>query len=313
MKQINFELGELQAFLAVAETLNFMSAAEGLFLSQPALSRRIGKLEEALKARLFERTTRRVALTEAGARFLVHAKAVVDELEAAVLGLDEQRAQRNARVVVACVPTAMPLLSRVLAAFLEAHPAVRIRIHDEGAREVLAQVVSGDADFGIDFTGAQEPDIQFKAISEAPFVLVMRPDHPLASRRSVAWGDIKGERLLSVAAGSGNRTLLDNALARVSRRPAVFHEASHVAGVLALVEAGLGIAALPELALPAPGLVGVPLVRPAVTRTLGLIRRKGRHLQPAAEILFRMVEAAHVLKPLPADRAAVKRKAPIPR
>lgn len=290
MKQINFELGELQAFLAVAEKLNFLSAAEGLFLSQPALSRRIGKLEGALKARLFERTTRRVALTEAGAHFLVHAKSVVEELEAAMRGLNEQQALRNARVAVACVHSAIRPLSRILAAFAADHPEVRIRVLDEGAREVLAQVVSGAAEFGIDFLGAQEPEIQFKAISEAPFVLVMRRDHPLASRGAVAWGDIAGERLIAVASGSGNRAILDDALARVPRRPAIFHEASHVAGALALVEAGLGIAALPEPALSQSGLVGVPLVKPAVTRTLGLISRKGKRLQPAAEVLFRMVE-----------------------
>ncbi|MFX5808950.1 LysR family transcriptional regulator, partial [Acinetobacter baumannii] len=83
------ETAELQAFLAVARQSSFRAAAEGLFITAPALSRRIENLEQALQERLFDRTTRRVSLTPAGELFLVHAQAVMDELELAVRSVEQ--------------------------------------------------------------------------------------------------------------------------------------------------------------------------------------------------------------------------------
>ena len=88
--RINVELSEIQGFVAVAEKGSFRAAAESLFISQPALSRRIEKLEAELGSRLVERTTRRVSLTESGRQFLTHAQAVLAEMEKAVLGISER-------------------------------------------------------------------------------------------------------------------------------------------------------------------------------------------------------------------------------
>jgi DNA-binding transcriptional LysR family regulator len=294
MARINFQLGEVQAFIAVAETLNFKAAADALFLSQPALSRRIDKLEQTLNVRLLERTTRRVALTDAGRHFLDHAKSAVEELEMAALGLWQQAAQRNALITVACVPSvANHLLPGVLVAFAKEFPQTRIKVIDEGAREVLACVVAGAADFGLDFIGTQEPDIDFKAIYKEHYLLAMRKGHAYAKKAAIAWSDLAEEKLISVAASSGNRILLDHALARIEKRPSVFYEANHIAGALGMVEAGLGVAAVPSLALSKnahPGIVGVALVKPTVARTLGLISRKGRQLHPGAAALYEMLK-----------------------
>lgn len=290
MKRINFELGELQAFIAVAAKLNFKAAAEGLFISQPALSRRIDKLEQSLNVRLLERTTRRVALTDTGLHFLEHAKSALEELELAMRGLSERTERRNALVTVACVPSvANHLLPGILVDFAASHPHTRIKVIDEGAQTVLAHVVAGSADFGLNFIGTQEPDIEFHPIDQERYLLAMLTSHPYAKRESVAWNELVDEKLISVAASSGNRILLDHALARVKKRPRVFYETNHVAGAMGMVEAGLGVAAVPSLTLSGdahPSVIGVPLVKPAVTRTLGLISRKGGQLQPAAAALY---------------------------
>ena len=94
---------------------------------------------------------------------------------------------------------------------------------------------------------------------------------------------------ISVGRTSGNRLLLDQALAGVAGRPQAIYEAQHVTTTLGLVEAGLGVAAVPSMAMPAPDhplLVSVPLVDPVVTRKVGLIRRRGRSLSPAAQQLY---------------------------
>jgi DNA-binding transcriptional LysR family regulator len=294
--RINLEINELEAFISVARKSSFKAAAEGLFISQPALSRRIEKLEASLQTRLLERTTRRVSLTEAGRQFLVHADAVMEELALAMQGMAQRTTQRAEHVTVACVPSvAHYVLPEVLKEFSRRFPEVRIKVIDEGAKEVLDSVVSGLADFGVNFIGTQEADIDFKAIRTERYVLMVRGNHPLAKQKSVKWEALAGEKLVSVSQSSGNRMLIDNALASVAQRPRIFYEINHVAGALGMASAGLGIAVLPELALTKafhPKLVSIPLSDPAITRTLGLIVRKGGRLSPPAQLLSDLVESA---------------------
>ncbi|WP_339941546.1 LysR family transcriptional regulator, partial [Undibacterium luofuense] len=158
MGRINFDLQELQAFVAVADRSSFSQAAEDLFLSQPALSRRIDKLEETLGVKLFERTTRKVQLTNVGRIFLANVRTALDELEGAILGVSDLAAHRTGIVTLACVPTAVRyFLTEVLLQFSERFPKIRVRIHDESAQDVLNLVLGGEADFGINFAGSEDP------------------------------------------------------------------------------------------------------------------------------------------------------------
>lgn len=293
MKRINFGLDELQAFVAVAEKASFRMAAEDLSISPPALSRRIDKLEATLGNRLLDRTTRRVSLTNVGRQFLEEARAALNGLEDAVLRLADNTSLRRGQVTVACLPSvAHHVLPRVLKRFADQFPSVRIKVVDESANAVLTSVLSGDADFGVNFVGVQEPEIRFEALRQEDYVLVMRHDHPWAHRGSIAWEELADQKMVAVSRQSGNRLLLDSALSSLRRTPSAFYEVNHVTGALALVEAGLGLAALPDLSLPQthPSLKGIPLVEPGIHRTLGLIVRKDRPLQPAAAMLYGMLK-----------------------
>ncbi|MGO4332085.1 LysR substrate-binding domain-containing protein [Cupriavidus sp. 2TAF22] len=293
MQQIRFDLGDLQAMVAVVEQGGFRAAAEALSLSQPALSRRIEKLEEALNVKLFERTTRRVTLTLVGREFVGKARAVLAEVEAQLLGIGDPAAARSGEVTIACVPSAAHyFLPAVIARFHAQFANVRVKMVDEGANVVLHSVASGEADFGLNFIGTQEADLLFEPLLRDPFVLACHPAHPLARRRSVKWAELGKYTLVALSRSSGNRLMLDLALADVPGRPAAFYEVRHVSSVLALVEAGLGIAAVPRLALPGgerAALAAVPLREPAVTRTLGILRRRGQMLSPHAQALYEMV------------------------
>ena len=287
MARINFDLQQLEAFTAVAERGSFRSAAEHIHLSPPALSRRIDKLETILGARLFNRTTRDVELTPLGRLFLERARAALDDLESAMLGISDLAASRSGRVTVACVPSAaIHFLPSVVRPFSERYPLIRIRVVDEAASLVLASVVTGESDFGISFMGSQVPGVEFEAIHTDPFVLAVPRDHALAKRKSVAWPDLQTERLIAVARSSGNRQLLDDALAKAGVNPSFSFEVSHIATLLGMVEAGLGLAAVPRLALPPahPVLVGIALRQPDVSRVLGLATRRGAALRAPAKM-----------------------------
>lgn len=290
---INFNLNDLQAFRAAAELRNFRKAADTLHLSQPAFSRRIEKLEEALGVRLLDRTTRHVSLTAVGRTFDRKVQQLLDELDDTLLGIREVAANRMGEVTIACVPsTVYYFLSRVIWRYHQHYPKIRVRLLDSDANEALAAVARGEADFGLNFIGSQEPDIDFKPLLEERFVAACRRDHPLAAKRRVSWAELARHDYITVGKSSGNRLLLDQALSRAATRPQSVYEARHVTTLLGLVEAGLGVAAVPSIAMPAadhPLLVSVPLVDPVVTRKVGLIRRRHRSLSPAAAQLHRFL------------------------
>lgn len=289
---LNFDLNDLLAFRAVAELGNFGRAAETVHLSQPAFSRRIDKLERALGVRLLERTTRRVTLTALGRDFERKTRELLDELDATLLAIRGVAATRMGEVSVACVPsTVYYYLSEVIRRYHELSPKVRVKVFDAGANEVLAAVARGEADFGIDFVGAQEGELEFEPLVEERFVAACRRDHPIAKLRRVTWSQLGQYDYISVGRASGNRVLLDQALAGLAGRPQAIYETQHVTTSLGLVEAGLGVAAVPSMAMPRedhPLLVSVPLVDPIVTRKVGLIRRRGRSLSPAARQLYEL-------------------------
>ena len=289
-----FDLADLRAFIAVADLSSFRGAAEAIHLSQPALSRRIEKLERALGIRLFDRTTRSVTLTAIGHDFARKARALLDELEESLLSIREVAVTRLGQVTIACVPSAVYyFLPRVLRRYHEKYPKIRCRIVGEGANDVLAAVVRGEADFGINFIGTQEPDIEFHTILRERFVVACHRDHVLARKRKVTWSDLREHDYMTIDKTSGNRLLLDHALAALPQRPQWSYEAQHSQTLLGLVEAQLGVAVVPELAMPHtvhPTLVSVPLSKPIVTRTLGLIRRRGRPLSPPAQHLYGFLE-----------------------
>jgi DNA-binding transcriptional LysR family regulator len=290
---INFEALDLRAFVAVVDLEGFHRAAESLNLSQPALSRRIQRLEAAVGAALLERTTRRVALTTVGREFLPLVRRMLDEFDSSLFAMREVGRQRGGQITLACVPTAaFYFLPSVIARFNEQYPNIRFRILDLSANEGLESVARGEVEFGINLLGTSDPELTFEPLIEDPFVLACRRDHPLAKRESLTWSDLEGQPLVAVSRTSGNRILLDAALVRAGVRLSWSYEVTHLSTSLGLVEAGLGISVLPKLATPQgdhPIIVTRPIGNPEVARTIGVVRRRGGSLAPAAERFLEML------------------------
>jgi len=303
---INFDLNDLLAFKAVAELGNFRKAAESVHISQPAFSRRIDKLEQALGVHLLERTTRRVNLTTVGRDFDRQLRQILDALDTTLLGIRGFAATRMGEVTVACVPSAVNyFLSQVIAIYHQRYPRIRVKIMDDSANEVLMAVAKGEADFGLNFMGAQENDVEFEPLLEERFVAACRRDHPLAGRAHVRWAELAQYDYITVGKSSGNRLLLDQALAGMQGQPQSLYETQHGTTTIGLVEAGLGVAVVPAMAMPSkdhPLLVSVPLVDPIVKRKMGLIKRRSSMLTPAAQQLYNLcAERQMAITPAPID------------
>jgi DNA-binding transcriptional LysR family regulator len=288
-------LPDLRAFVTVGNLQSFAAAAKALHLSQPALSRRIANLERMLGVRLFDRTTRNVELTLLGRRFLGQVRGVVEDLDHTVMSLRDATQMEAGDVTIGCVFSAVHhFLPPVIAAFRAEHPRVLVQIIEEGADEVLDSVKQGDADLALNYIGMQDPDVAFTPLLKEPYVLACPADHPLARRRSVRWDELAAYPLARVSHKSRNRLFIDQALAELPPLPRPVCEVRHVSTLMAMVENGLGVAVVPQLTLPRGRgpVVGVRLEQPAIARTLGIIRRSGRSLSPAAEAFAKMLAVA---------------------
>jgi DNA-binding transcriptional LysR family regulator len=290
---INFDLHDLQAFVAAAEIKSFKKAAELINISQPAFSRRIEKLESSLGVKLIDRDTRKMELTSIGRDSAKKAKHLLEGLDEVLLGIQGVGVGRMGEITIACVPSAVYyFLPQVLRKYHENFPQIRIKIHDASANEVLSIVASGEADFGVNFVGSDESNIEFKTIFEERFVVACRKDHPLSKKKKLTWEEVSHYDFMSVSKSSGNRMLIDLALAGKSQAPKIIYEAQHVTTLLGMVEAGMGIAVVPSLSMPNkdhPVLASIPLFEPVVSRRIGLIKKRGRSLAPAAEKLYELL------------------------
>ena len=122
-----------------------------------------------------------------------------------MLGISDIATTRSGRVTVACVPSAaLYFLPKVISSFFQRYPSIRIRVIDESMNQTLQSVLTGESDFGIGFMNTLMPEIAFEAIHSDPFVIAMRSDHRLATRKVVPWSELESERLISVARSSGN-------------------------------------------------------------------------------------------------------------
>ena len=173
-----------------------------------------------------------------------------------------------------------------------------VRIIEHGADGVFAAVKHGEADFGINYIGMQESEVDFTPLLKDPFVLACRADHALGARRTVRWEELAAWDQVRVSHASSNRVFIDNALAELPAPPRPVCEVQHVSTLIGLVEAGLGVAIVPQLTVPRrpASVVGIPL-DPPVTRTIGLIQRAGRTLSPAADAFAKLLVEASRARP----------------
>lgn len=298
---------QLRAFVEIARRGNFTRAAEALSLSQPALTIIINQFEDILGVRLFDRTTRRVRLTQEGSAFLPTAERLLHDFDTAIDDLRAVAERRRGRVGIAALPSvAVRLLPDIVAKFTLRYPGISVHLHDDNASGVQQRVLRGEVDFGIGSRWEDSADLEFRPLLSDPFGLVCPADHPLASARGpIPWQALGGHPFLGLARDTGIWPLLH----RVSDLPesvlAPQYEVSNIATLEGMLQAGLGITALPALAVPRRRelrLVFRPLTNPVLHRDLCAITRRGRSLSPAAESLYEL--AAEEISATSQDRAA---------
>lgn len=301
---MNVDIKQLRAFVTVVQLGSFSRAARALGLSQSALSQAVRQLEDELGVRLLDRTTRSLQLSKVGADFLPGIQRLLADLDNQLQDLRDLREHRRGHVTVACVPSvALRLMPAVLANFQRDYPLVSITVREVPRHQIIADLRRGDAELGIANVPGEDSDLDASFLLTDSFALVMRRDHPLTSRETVTWKEAVAAGMVAMARGTGIRLEMERGLAATGRSGS-YHEAEHPATLLAMVEAGVGVAPLPGLAWPSTEqrvLTVRKLVEPVIERQLYLIKRAGRDLSPAGRVLHRGIQAgAQAIR----DRAA---------
>lgn len=289
---INWTAHELEVFLVVAETLSFRQTAQRLHLSQPAVSGTVVRLEAMLAARLFDRSTRAVQLTEAGRVFAEQARYMRHQMQEAANRVRAVSDAQVGRVALAALPSlAATVVPLAFARFATDHPAVRLELVDSLAASAFEMVRAGRVDFALSAANPAYADLEYQALSSDAFVLLLPLGHKLAGGKSaLAWADIADQPHISMPAGTSVRQYADEAFLAHKLRFEPRYEVEYLATISAMVAAGVGVSALPELAArvaKTPGVVVRKLRSPEMRRPIGLVSPRHRAFSPAA---LRMIE-----------------------
>src|SRR6266542_1595457 len=277
------DLARLRQFLAVAEALSFTRAAEHLHIAQPALSRQIIRLERDLGARLFDRTRRRVQLTQAGRVLLVHTRALMESSARARRDVDRAARGEIGEVVVGFVPTVGgSLLPEAIRSYQARHPGIRLELREVMALGLQVDLLMRDEiDVGLShYPSGERVMIQSEIIRSEPYSLVALPaDHRLAAQRSVGLSELWRERIIAGPASSPSaeedaQLAQDVANAAGAPPPEVVHTSDPTTR-LVLVAAGVGVTLLLGSAprITHPGIVYRPLTGSRQTINLYASRR----------------------------------------
>lgn len=278
---------QLEAFAAVAEARGISAAAGRLGLTAQAVSQLVAELEGHVGFRLFDRTTRSVSLTASGRDFLGAVETVLRHLRAAENAAADIRNRASGIVRVgAPLVLAATALPAAIAAYRELRPKVSIRISDVPVDGLVEAVAAGDVDLAVGPDRAVGDEVLRTPLFASAWVLWCAPTHPLAARRTLAWGDLQGHALVS-AGRDHERSVAQMMLTQP--------EDSRVMPVEVVdnVTTALGIAAQGVAATLAPAYVGVVagtmglvmrrVVGPETIREVCLYRRANRALSSAAE------------------------------
>jgi DNA-binding transcriptional LysR family regulator len=283
---MDFTSRQLRAFLLVARHHSFTRAAEALFITPSGLSLLIRELETQLGFRLFDRTTRHVALTTHGNQLLAVARRNLGELDAAMSHIGKTAQEASQSLSIGAPPlVAANILPQAIKEFRVHRPDLRIQLSDGNLATILEGVQTGNLDMGLGIFRSAP------GIRRTPFfrfsLMVIRPDNDPALRRaSTTWSALKRERLIFLPPTSPLQQLVDKHLAQAG----IVSQANIVVTSLdlqiAMVEAEEGIAVIPSFGLPAcrnRRVVMSRLINPVVTLDFHQIRNRGKKVPSGAE------------------------------
>jgi DNA-binding transcriptional LysR family regulator len=290
---MNITSRQLKAFLLTARHQSFSRAAERLFITQSGMSVLVRELEDQLGFRLFDRTTRRVTLTEFGTRFLPIADRSLVELESAAANIGRSATAADRRLSIGAPPLiAGKLLAAAIGEYAKRDPQLRISLQDGERVKLSAMVAAGTLDTCIGCFLQPVPGVRRMPVYRFSLMLIEPAAQAGGEPQPMRWSDIGERPLLGLPAGHPVQQVVDHELVRLGRRAAQEMVFNYFDTEIAMVEAGAGSAVLPSFTLPVcrERRVAIrPLVDPVVPIELYQLVSRAKKLSPAAEAFTRFL------------------------
>jgi LysR family hydrogen peroxide-inducible transcriptional activator len=288
------EVHQLRYFCAVARHGTFTRASEVEHVAQPSLSQQILKLEAELGARLFDRLPRSAKLTVFGKAFLPKAERILRELEEAKTELRDMSGNEKGEVVVGIIPTiAAYLLPRLLNNFAVQHPLITIKIFEDITPALLQRLHEGTIDIAVAALPIAGSELASEELFEEKFYAVLPEKHRRASRASISLAELNREPFLLLKEGHCFRDSLIAACHRSRMSPSVVFESGQFATILAMVSAGMGVSAVPAMAVqPQPGCKFIPISGKHSTRKIGIVTSRHHYQSRAQRLLMKQMRDA---------------------
>ena len=241
--------GQLSGFVEIARQRRLGRAANELFITQPALTARIQRLEAELGVPLFLRTPAGMRLTDPGQAFLPYARRALDAIDEGRRVVAELAAGTAGHLAIGAAPAVgtyvlPPLLKR----FADAHPNVRLIVRTGHSEEILGMVLGDDVEIGL-VRALRHPAIASTPLYEDSLVLVANPSHPFARRRSIQAEELADVELILFDRASSYRDLTAAFLRDAGVTPAGLMEVDNIDATKKMIEQGLGVALLPQTAV----------------------------------------------------------------
>jgi DNA-binding transcriptional LysR family regulator len=284
-------------FVAVAEEGGFSRAADRLHVVQSAVSAGIRGLEAELGARLFDRDTRHVELTDAGRALLPEARNVLTAVTLATDSISQVGTGLRGSVALGTMQAlGMRRVStaRLIASFQRDHPGVRISArHVGGSSEMARQINEGGLDLGVlSLVEGTSAGLELTPLASEEMRLACAPGHPLAGREVVSLTELAAERFVDMPDGWGVRMATDRAFAAAGVARTVSFELNDAASVIEFVREGLGVAVLPRpIAALAPEVLQIPIDDARPSFDIYLAEPSGRRRTAAATALGAAIRA----------------------
>ena len=288
------DISALQAFIAVAESGSFSRAGERIFLTQPAISKRIAALEQDIGARLFDRVGRKIHLTPAGEALLLRTRAVLSELE------DIKRDITNLSGTIAgelSVATSHHIglhrLPGPLKRFHETYTQVRLNLHFMDSEKACNAVARGELELAVvTLPPSAEPPLRVEKIWDDPLDIVVSRSHPLAQAKRVQAAMLLDYPAILPGLGTYTREIILNSFGPLRDRIQIGMATNYLEVLKMLAAIGLGWSALPRTMID-EGLKVVQIEKREIRRELGIVTHERRTLSNAGQAMIRIIRETH--------------------
>ena len=278
---MQIQLRDLLIFVKVAENRSFTRASEVLFIAQPSLSKSVQKLEKELNVTLFDRSNRKLQLTEAGIIVFEKSRKIILTLESISTSIEELSELVTGTLTIGLSPIIGTLFfPKIAQSFTNEFPGVTIKTIEEGTIVIGKEVDRGLLDIGFVVLPIRNEVLNSIEIYRDTFVLCVSSDHPLSKMKTVSLTDLKNEKFILFPKNWALYALVVNACKDVGYIPEMAFESAQWDLILELVSAQIGITVIPRILatkLNEVDIVSIPITNPTISWSIGVVTKRNAY------------------------------------